>query len=76
MNTIYKKRRKFCFRDEYNIIRRFKTQQEAVAAGGIAPDEEVQVSGVPYTVPAKDVDLPSAVDDAADVMSDYENGED
>ena len=40
MNTIYKKRRKFCFRDEYNIIRRFKTQQEAVAAAmGMSRDE-------------------------------------
>ena len=53
----------------------FDSLEEAVEAGGIAPDEQVQVSGIPYTVPAKDVDIPSAVDDAADVMSDYENGE-
>ena len=54
----------------------FDSLEEAVEAGGILPDEQVQVSGVPYTVSAKDVDVPSAVDDAADVMSDYENGED
>ena len=54
----------------------FDSLEEAVVAGGILPDEQVQVSGVPYTVSAKDVDVPSAVDDAADVMSDYENGED
>ena len=53
----------------------FNSLEEAVEAGGILPDEQVQVSGVPYTVSAKDVDVPSAVDDAADVMSDYENGE-
>ena len=53
----------------------FDSLEEAVEAGGILPDEQVQVSGVPYTVSAKDVDVPSAVDDAADVMSDYENGE-
>ena len=53
----------------------FNSLEEAVAAGGIAPDEQIQVSGVPYTVPAKDVELPSAVDDAADVMSDYGDGE-
>ena len=53
----------------------FDSLEEAVEAGGILPDEQLQVSGVPYTVSAKNVDLPSAVDDAADVMSDYENGE-
>ena len=53
----------------------FDSLEKAVEAGGILPDEQVQVSGVPYTVSAKDVDVPSAVDDAADVMSDYENGE-
>ena len=53
----------------------FDSLEEAVEAGGILHDEQVQVSGVPYTVSAKDVDVPSAVDDAADVMSDYENGE-
>ena len=74
--VIYKQRGRFCFKNGKGKIYRFDTQEEAVAAGGIAPDEEVQVSGVPYTVPAKDVDVPSAVDDAADVMSDYENGED
>jgi len=64
------------FRDEQGVKHRgFKTIEEAVAAGGISPNEEVQVSGVPYTVPAKDVELPSSVDDAADVMSDYEKGE-
>ena len=73
---IEEKRGLFRFRDESGKLKKFNTLEEAVAAGGIAPDEEVQVSGVPYTVPAKDVDLPSAVDDAADVMSDYENGED
>lgn len=64
------------FSDEQGVKHRgFKTIEEAVAAGGISPNEEVQVSGVPYTVPAKDVELPSSVDDAADVMSDYEKGE-
>tara|TARA_X000001388_G_scaffold66853_1_gene53874 strand:+ start:650 stop:826 length:177 start_codon:yes stop_codon:yes gene_type:complete len=44
------------FKDEHGVKQRgFKTIEEAVAAGGIAPDEEVQVSGVPYTVPAKDL---------------------
>ena len=64
------------FRDEQGVKHRgFKTIEEAVAAGGLSPNEEVQVSGVPYKVPAKDVELPSSVDDAADVMSDYEKGE-
>ena len=73
---IEEKRGTFRFRDESGKLKKFSTLEQAVEAGGIAPDEEVQVSGVPYTVPAKDVDVPSAVDDAADVMSDYENGED
>ena len=70
------KREKYRFRDNTGKLHKFATLKEAVEAGGIAPDEQIQVSGVPYTVPAKDVELPSAVDDAADVMSDYENGED
>lgn len=73
---IYKRGDYYMFRDEQGVKHRgFKTIEEAVAAGGISPNEEVQVSGVPYTVPAKDVELPSSVDDAADVMSDYEKGE-
>ena len=51
----------------------FDSLEEAVEAGGIAPDEQVQVSGVPYKVSASS--LSSAVDDAADVMSKYEESE-
>ena len=61
--TIYKKRGKFCFRDEYNKISRFKTQEEAVEAGGALPEEEVQVSGVPYTVPTADINIPSEIEE-------------
>ena len=72
--TIYKKRGKFCFRDEYNMIRRFKTEEEAVAAGGTASDEEVQVSGGPYTVPAVDISIPSDIEEGDEDPE--EDGED
>jgi len=49
------KREKYRFRDNNGRLCKFATLEEAVAAGGIAPDEQVQVSGVPYTVPAKDL---------------------
>tara|TARA_R110001592_G_scaffold134645_1_gene350404 strand:+ start:404 stop:613 length:210 start_codon:yes stop_codon:yes gene_type:complete len=53
---IYKRGGTFEFRDEQGVKQRgFKTIEEAVAAGGISPNEEVQVSGVPYKVPAKDL---------------------
>ena len=68
--VIYEQRGRFCFKNGKGKIFRFDTKEEAVEAGGIAPNEEVQVSGVPYKVPASSV--ASAVDDAADVMSNYE----
>jgi hypothetical protein len=52
---IYEKRGTFRFRDENKQQHKFATLEEAVDAGGIAPDEEVQVSGVPYKVPAKNI---------------------
>jgi len=67
---IYEQRGRFCFKTGKGKIYRFDTQEEAVAAGGIAPDEQVQVSGVPYTVPAKDLN-PSLID-----QDDEEEGED
>ena len=39
----------------------FNSLEEAIEAGGTAPDEKVQVSGVPYKVSASSV--ASAVDD-------------
>ena len=80
--TIFEKRGKYTFKDENGKKYRFTSLEAAVDAGGIAPKEKVQVSGVPYTVPAKDVvippkevDIPEAIDDAEDVVSDYEDGE-
>ena len=72
---ITERKERYSFYDVTGAQVFFDSLEEAVEAGGILPDEQVQVSGVPYTVSAKDVDVPSAVDDAADVMSDYENGE-
>mgnify|MGYP003137192542 CR=1 FL=1 len=66
---IYEQRGKFKFRDGSGRLRKFATMEEAVDAGGTAPDEEVQVSGVPYTVPAKDLNQ-SLID------QDDEEGED
>ena len=71
--VITEKRGRFRFRDQTGKLLKFKTLEEAVEAGGIAPDEQVQVSGIPYKVPASSI--ASAVDDAADVMSGYEEGE-
>ena len=72
--VIYKRGDYYMFKDEQGVKQRgFKTIEEAVAAGGMAPDEQVQVSGVPYKVSASS--LSSAVDDAADVMSGYKDGE-
>ena len=71
--TIYEKRGTFRFRDENKTQHKFATLEEAIAAGGTPSDEQVQVSGVPYTVSASS--LSSAVDDAADVMSKYEESE-
>ena len=59
--VIFKQRGRFCFKNGKGKIFRFNTKEEAVEAGGIAPNEEVQVSGVPYKVPASSV--ASAVDD-------------
>ena len=59
--VIYEQRGKFKFRDSSGRLRKFATMEEAVEAGGIAPNEEVQVSGIPYKVPASSV--ASAVDD-------------
>ena len=75
MNTIYVQRRKYCFRDENGKIHKFLTKDEAVAAGGTTPDEEVQVSGVPYTVPVEDVNLPSETEEEQDESLE-EDGED
>ena len=69
---IFEKRGSFRF-IENGRTRKFATLNEAVKAGGIAPDEQVQVSGVPYKVSASSI--ASAVDDAADVMSNYEEEE-
>ena len=59
--VIFKQRGKFKFRDGSGRLRKFATMEEAVEAGGIAPNEEVQVSGVPYKVPASSV--ASSIDD-------------
>ena len=58
---IYEQRGKFKFRDGSGRLRKFATMEEAVEAGGIAPNEQVQVSGVPYKVPASSV--ASSIDD-------------
>tara|TARA_R110002074_G_scaffold4742_1_gene23245 strand:- start:2596 stop:2826 length:231 start_codon:yes stop_codon:yes gene_type:complete len=76
MNTIIEKRGKYKFKDENGKKYRFKTLEEAVAAGGIAPNEEVQVSGVPYTVPVEDINLPSEIEEEQDENLEEEDGED
>ena len=52
---ITERKGRYSFYDVTGAQVSFETLEEAVAAGGIAPDEQVQVSGVPYTVPAKDL---------------------
>ena len=69
--TIFEKRGKYCFYNSDNRLKKFKTLEEAIKAGGV--EEKVSVSGIPYKVPASSV--ASAVDDAADVVSGYKNGE-
>lgn len=75
---ITKRRNKYRFVDSNGRIRRFKTQDEAVAAGGKLPEEEVQVSGVPYKVPASSINNPSTVKDVEETEdeSPEEDGED
>ena len=73
---ITERKGRYSFNDVTGAPISFDSLEEAQAAGGKLPEEEVQVSGVPYKVSAKDVVTPSAVEDAADVMSSYENGED
>ena len=53
--VIFKKRGRYVFTNKQGKRKKFTNIEDAVAAGGILPDEEVQVSGVPYTVPAKDL---------------------
>ena len=72
---ITERKGRYSFYDTRGASVSFDSLEEAQAAGGKLPEEEVQVSGVPYKVSAKDVVTPSAVEDAADVMSSYENGE-
>ena len=74
--TIIEKRGKYTFKDENGKKYRFQTLKEAVAAGGIAPEKEVQVSGVPYTVPVEDVNLPSKIEEEQDESLEEEDGED
>ena len=73
--TIIEKRGKYRFKDENGKKYRFTSLEAAVAAGGIAPDEEVQVSGVPYTVPAAEINLPSETEEEQDESLE-EDGED
>ena len=65
MKTIIQKRGSYRVLEDGKMIARFQTKQEALDF--IEP--KVAVSGVPYKVPAKAVKAPSAVDDAAEVMS-------
>ena len=60
---IYEKRGTFRFRDENKQQYKFATLEEAVEAGGVSPNEEVQVSGVPYKVPAQDLNQALIADD-------------
>ena len=69
--TIFEKRGKYCFYNSDNRLKKFETLEEAIEAGGV--QKKVSVSGVPYKVPASSI--ASAVDDAADVMSGYKDGE-
>jgi hypothetical protein len=66
MRTIILKRDSYRVYEEGKMIARFETEKEAQDFVG---REEVSVSGVPYKVPLKNVKAPSAVDDAAEVMS-------
>ena len=52
---IFKKRGRFCFRDEAGTLRKFQTLEDAVEAGGT--EEKVAVSGVPYKVDSFDVEI-------------------
>ena len=55
MNTIYKKRGKYCFRDEGGILRKFVSLKDAIEAGGV--EEKVAVSGVPYKVDSSELEI-------------------
>ena len=55
MNTIYKKRDRYCFVDPEGQLWKFNTLEEAIEAGG--QEEKVAVSGVPYKVDSASVDL-------------------
>lgn len=52
---IFEKRGRWCFIGSDGLIKKFKTKDAALAAGGKLP--EVSVSGVPYKVPAEDLGL-------------------
>ena len=51
--TIFEKRGKYCFYNSDNRLKKFKTLEEAIKAGGV--QEKVSVSGVPYKVDSSDV---------------------
>ena len=51
--TIFEKRGRFCFFGADGIIKKFRTLEAAIEAGG--EQEKVAVSGVPYKVDSNDV---------------------
>ena len=55
--TIFEKRGRWCFIGTEGYIKKFKTKEEAIEAGGVEEDSEpqVNVSGVPYKVDADSV---------------------
>ena len=67
MKTIILKRDSYRVYEEGKMVARFETEKEAQDFIGV--QEEVAVSGVPYKVPLNNIKAPSAVDDAAEVMS-------
>jgi len=65
MKTIVFRRESYRVYEDGKMLARFETEEEALDF--IEP--KVAVSGVPYKVSAKDIKVPSAVDDAAEVMA-------
>ena len=53
--TIFEKRGKFCFFGADGIIKKFRTLEAAIEAGG--EQEKVAVSGVPYKVESSAVNV-------------------
>jgi len=51
--TIFEKRGRFCFFGTDGIIKKFRTLEAAIEAGG--EQEKVALSGVPYKVDSTDV---------------------